>query len=203
RLWALCPFHEERTPSFCVDVRNPDDEHYHCFGCATHGDVIDFVMALENCSFVEACERLDARRWPKQSVQVHRRGPVTKVAPCWETLAPDAPELHVLEMACDVFEERLWASERAVRYMQARAVREEVARKQRVGYADGRSLLARLRQTSAGSARGLALLEIADKVGLIAAGAGVQLHVRSQPGMFSRPKLLSRRSGCSHVPLGR
>src|SRR5215472_5935278 len=82
RLWALCPFHEERTPSFCVDVRSPD-EHYHCFGCAAHGDVIDFVMTLENCRFVEACERLQARTWRTQSVRAHRTECVAKVAPRW------------------------------------------------------------------------------------------------------------------------
>jgi DNA primase len=53
--------------------------------------------------------------------------------------------------------------------MRARAVREDVARSQRIGYADGRSLLARLRQAGASPAGGPSLLEIAEAVGLIAA----------------------------------
>ena len=38
---ALCPFHEEKTPSFII---NRGDHHYHCFGCGAHGDAIAFLM---------------------------------------------------------------------------------------------------------------------------------------------------------------
>jgi len=48
---GLCPFHSEKTPSFTV---SPDKEIYHCFGCGVGGDVINFVMDIENYSFVEA-----------------------------------------------------------------------------------------------------------------------------------------------------
>ena len=59
---ALCPFHQERTPSFWIDARDGSNEHYWCFGCSAHGDVITFVMEREGCSFQEACERLSTRR---------------------------------------------------------------------------------------------------------------------------------------------
>ncbi len=52
---ALCPFHNEKTPSFTV---NEDKGFYHCFGCGAHGDVIAFVMAFTGCSFREAVEDL-------------------------------------------------------------------------------------------------------------------------------------------------
>src|SRR5947207_13843071 len=53
---ALCPFHQERTPSFWIDARGDVIEHhYYCFGCSSHGDTITFVMELEGCSFQEAC----------------------------------------------------------------------------------------------------------------------------------------------------
>ncbi len=52
---GLCPFHNEKTPSFTV---NEDKGFYHCFGCGEHGDVIGFVMNTENLSFPEAVERL-------------------------------------------------------------------------------------------------------------------------------------------------
>ena len=52
---ALCPFHEEKTPSFTV---NEEKGFFHCFGCAAHGDVIAFVMAFAGCSFREAVEDL-------------------------------------------------------------------------------------------------------------------------------------------------
>jgi DNA primase catalytic core len=52
---GLCPFHNEKTPSFSV---SPDKGFYHCFGCGVHGNAIDFVMRYENRSFVEAVEAL-------------------------------------------------------------------------------------------------------------------------------------------------
>jgi DNA primase len=57
-LKGLCPFHEERTPSFNV---TPGKELYHCFSCGAGGDVIKFVMELEHLAFTEAVERLAAR----------------------------------------------------------------------------------------------------------------------------------------------
>jgi len=50
---GCCPFHGEKTPSFYVY-----DDHYHCFGCGEHGDVITFVMKSTGASFMEAVEEL-------------------------------------------------------------------------------------------------------------------------------------------------
>jgi DNA primase len=52
---GLCPFHDEKTPSFSV---SPDKGFFHCFGCGAHGNAIDFVMTYENRSFPEAVEAL-------------------------------------------------------------------------------------------------------------------------------------------------
>jgi len=52
---GLCPFHEERTPSFYV---NPEKKFFHCFGCGAGGDVIEFVKKIENVSFIEAVQRV-------------------------------------------------------------------------------------------------------------------------------------------------
>jgi DNA primase len=57
-LKGLCPFHDERTPSFNV---TPGKELYHCFSCGEGGDVIKFVQKIESLSFSEAIERLAAR----------------------------------------------------------------------------------------------------------------------------------------------
>ena len=54
-LKGLCPFHDEKTPSFTV---RPSHNSFHCFGCAEGGGVIDFVMRIEHIGFVEAVERL-------------------------------------------------------------------------------------------------------------------------------------------------
>lgn len=48
---GLCPFHNEKTPSFSV---SPDKQIYHCFGCGAGGNVITFLMEYENYSFQEA-----------------------------------------------------------------------------------------------------------------------------------------------------
>jgi len=52
---ALCPFHEERSPSFVIQK---GDSHYHCFGCGAHGDAIQFLMTHLRMSFNEAVESL-------------------------------------------------------------------------------------------------------------------------------------------------
>ncbi len=55
---GLCPFHDERTPSFHI---RPQIGTYHCFGCGESGDVIAFVQAMEHTSFQETVERLAAK----------------------------------------------------------------------------------------------------------------------------------------------
>lgn len=55
---ALCPFHDEKSPSFVVQK---GDSHYHCFGCGAHGDAIQFLMTHQRLSFSEAVESLAQR----------------------------------------------------------------------------------------------------------------------------------------------
>ncbi|WP_343187804.1 DNA primase [Buchnera aphidicola (Periphyllus koelreuteriae)] len=50
-----CPFHEEKTPSFTVSY---EKQFYHCFGCHSHGNVIDFLMNYDNLTFIECIEEL-------------------------------------------------------------------------------------------------------------------------------------------------
>src|SRR5690606_6802457 len=57
-LKGLCPFHDEKSPSFHV---RPGHGHWHCFGCGEGGDVIGFVMKADGLSFVEAVEYLAER----------------------------------------------------------------------------------------------------------------------------------------------
>ena len=55
---GLCPFHEEKTPSFSV---NPDRQFYHCFGCGVGGDVFKFIQEIDRVTFVEAVNFLAER----------------------------------------------------------------------------------------------------------------------------------------------
>ena len=55
RYWGLCPFHNEKTPSFSV---SGPKQMYHCFGCGVSGNVYTFVMQYENYSFQEAIKHL-------------------------------------------------------------------------------------------------------------------------------------------------
>jgi DNA primase len=70
---GLCPFHDEKTPSFSID---PDKGLYYCFGCHRGGDVFKFVMEIERLSFPEAVERLAGRfgvSLPPRSPETRRR----------------------------------------------------------------------------------------------------------------------------------
>ena len=58
RMKGLCPFHQEKTPSFTVDSSRA---HWYCFGCGEGGDAIDFLQKQESLSFIEAVERLAQR----------------------------------------------------------------------------------------------------------------------------------------------
>lgn len=55
---GLCPFHDERTPSFHV---RPNLGYFHCFGCGESGDVLTFIQRIDHLSFTEAVERLAAK----------------------------------------------------------------------------------------------------------------------------------------------
>lgn len=56
--FGICPFHNEKTPSFSV---SPDKQIYHCFGCNEGGNVIRFLMKIENITFIEAVQMLAKR----------------------------------------------------------------------------------------------------------------------------------------------
>ncbi len=159
---ALCPFHQERTPSFWVDARDPSNEHYWCFGCGAHGDVITFVMTREGCSFPEACEQLSTRARPPV-LEPAQRAATHSGGRRWEELTADSVEAQVLDGALRVYQEQLGQSRRAQDYLRTRAVPDDVAGGQRLGYADGRALLQWLRR----QADDRDLLQVAVTLGLV------------------------------------
>jgi DNA primase len=133
---GLCPFHQERTPSFTV---TPARGTYKCFGCGEGGDAISFVEKLESTDFVGAIEHL-AKRFG--------------VAIEYEEISPEAEQARrrkdrltqLLERATSFYERVLWESEQgafAREYLASRNLGEDICKAFRLGYAPGGPTLTR------------------------------------------------------------
>lgn len=126
---GLCPFHDEKTPSFNV---NEDRQTYHCFGCEAHGTAIGFLMEFESQTFPEAIETLASM----VGMEVPREaGRASKV---------DTELYDVLNAAARQFQRWLRddeASSTAVSYLKERGLSGEVARDFGIGLAPGRNRL--------------------------------------------------------------
>jgi DNA primase len=126
RYSGLCPFHQEKTPSFSV---SPDRGTYHCFGCGVGGDSISFVRETESLDFVGAIEWLAERfRVPLE----------------YEDASPEADAKRhrrqrlyaLLDQAAAFYERVLWetpAGEPVREYLTSRGLGEEVCREFRLG----------------------------------------------------------------------
>ncbi|MFI5022755.1 MAG: DNA primase [Alphaproteobacteria bacterium] len=128
---GLCPFHNEKTPSFTV---NEEKGFFHCFGCGAHGDVIGFVMRSEHLSFPEAIERLAAQAGlavPQSSPQERARAEKLK------TLG------SALEAASTFYEKQLAGSSgrAALDYLHRRGLDETTIARFRLGWAPERNAL--------------------------------------------------------------
>ncbi len=122
---GLCPFHQEKTPSFHIDRERG---LWHCFGCGAGGDIFDFVMRTGNLSFAEAAETL-ARR---AGVRLERNPDEVRQATERDRL------YQALEAAAGFFRERLQHPEvgqAAREYLTRRGVDGPTAERFRLGYA--------------------------------------------------------------------
>ena len=125
---GLCPFHNEKTPSFSVHATR---QFFHCFGCGTSGDVFSFVQRIENITFPEAV-RAVAQKLSIPLPQVSYSSPAeAKEAKLRGVL------LDVHERACAFFEECLKRPEgaHAHEYLVGRALNEEIVKAFRIGFA--------------------------------------------------------------------
>lgn len=124
RNWTgLCPFHNEKSPSFSV---NADRQFYHCFGCKAGGDVFRFVQETEKVEFLEAVELLSRRA----GIAVPERRAGERAA--------RTPLLDALEQAATLYEQWLADPERgrAVReYLESRGIQHDTVRSFRLGLA--------------------------------------------------------------------
>ncbi len=128
RYTGLCPFHEERTPSFSVE---PQEKLYHCFGCGVGGDVIKFVEEKDGLNFAEAVELLADR----YGVEIERE----QEDPRAEAKRQHRRRLEqLLDRAAAFYASYLWESEEAGKardYLSRRGLREEALRSFGIGYA--------------------------------------------------------------------
>lgn len=119
---GLCPFHDEKSPSFSV---SPDKQFFHCFGCQESGTALTFIMKFERMEFVEAVEAL-AKDLGLEVPREENGKPRVEI---------DHGLFRVLERAERFFRAQLRSSPVAVTYLKRRGLTGEVARDFGVGYA--------------------------------------------------------------------
>ena len=125
---GLCPFHNEKSPSFTV---SPAKEIYKCFGCGKSGNSITFLMEHEKYSYVEALKWLAAR--------YHIEVEETAVSPEQKQLIQTADSLYIInQFAQKLFTQQLFETEHgrdiALSYLKERGFRDEVLNKFQVGF---------------------------------------------------------------------
>ncbi|MGB9809541.1 MAG: DNA primase, partial [Caldanaerobacter sp.] len=124
---GLCPFHREKTPSFMV---SPTKQVYHCFGCNASGNVVTFIMNIENLSFKEAIEFLAERAGiPLEEVDLSEEE--TRKKRIIEEI------YRVNKIAALFFHRQLFSEEgvRALEYLKERGLKSTTIKKFGIGYA--------------------------------------------------------------------
>ncbi|MEO1319107.1 MAG: DNA primase, partial [Pseudomonadota bacterium] len=119
---ALCPFHNETTPSFTV---SPEKGFYHCFGCGAHGTALGFLMEHDHLSFPEAVEELAGMMGvevPREAGNFQRD---TRI-----------DQLHTLmDAVAQAYADILRETPEAVEYLKQRGIDGQTAREFRIGWA--------------------------------------------------------------------
>jgi len=117
---ALCPFHQEKTPSFFV---SPEKKIWHCFGCGLGGDVIRFVMLYEHLEFPEAL-KIIAEKTGIQIPSFYKK---------------EQKEFDVLynihQLATEFYKSKLKNNQKALNYLKSRGLKEETIDYFNLGYA--------------------------------------------------------------------
>ncbi|HEX9103494.1 MAG TPA: CHC2 zinc finger domain-containing protein, partial [Polyangia bacterium] len=128
---GLCPFHQEKSPSFNV---NAQKQFFHCFGCGKSGDVISFVSELEGKSFMETLREL-ARRSGVELPEERRSPKDEERARAAESERAKMVRLH--ELVAKFYGEQLSspAGQAARAYVESRGLDAATIEKFKVGYA--------------------------------------------------------------------
>ncbi len=130
---ALCPFHQEKTPSFMV---SPQKQIFHCFGCGTGGNVFSFIQKVENMTFIESVKLLAKRA----GINIDEYSFAYK---------PSEKE-KILEInleALKYFIEQFNKNEKPQKYVKMRGITEEALEEFKIGYApDNNGLFLKLKE---------------------------------------------------------
>ncbi|TAL94375.1 MAG: DNA primase [Paraburkholderia sp.] len=132
---GLCPFHNEKSPSFTV---SPTKQFYHCFGCGAHGTAIGFLIEHAGLTFPEAVNEL------AQSVGLtvpQEPSPMRGGGGSGEGYAPAVSKAvttalsDVMQVACDFYRKQLRGAPNAIQYLKKRGLTGEIAARFGLGYA--------------------------------------------------------------------
>jgi DNA primase len=123
---ALCPFHQEKTPSFMV---SPQKQMFHCFGCGVGGTVFTFIQKMENISFIESVQLLAK----KAGITIEDSGIKYKSS-------YNDQIMEINREALKYFREQFLKNEKPKEYVKLRGITEEAIEEFKIGYApdDGR-----------------------------------------------------------------
>jgi len=128
---ACCPFHQEKSPSFVLY-----NDHYHCFGCGAHGDIITFTMQMDRLSFPDAVEKLAG----EAGLPVPTTSPQDR-----ENAAAQARGYDALLAAREYFVAQLRGT--PLQYLRDRSLDDETIQRFGIGFspADSQALITQLR----------------------------------------------------------
>jgi DNA primase len=123
---GLCPFHEEKTPSFTV---NPKTSLYHCFGCNAGGDVIGFICKKEGIGFREAVEKLSGNG--------HKAIP-EKPKPVPAPPVPSIKRTHLLNRVVSFYHKSFCEDQRGLEYLRSRGITDkDIFTDFQIGFSNG------------------------------------------------------------------
>jgi len=186
RFKGLCPFHQEKTPSFSVD---PKLQLYHCFGCSTGGDLFSFVMNYESVGFTEALE-IAAKRF---GVKLPESG-----APAPSGPDPYKRTLALNEAAESFFQARLRDPKGAARcgsYLEKRRLDAETIEKLGLGFAVAEWEALRTHLLANDRFRDRLIFIIKDVTGRTIAFGGRALDGETEPKYINSPETPAYKKG--------
>jgi len=127
---GLCPFHNEKSPSFTV---SPAKQFYHCFGCGAHGNAIGFLMAYGGLGYIDSVKDLASM----VGMQVPEAQPRSHEEAQRETERKEQETglVAVMEKAMEFYRAELKKTPRAIEYLKGRGLTGEIAARFRIGFA--------------------------------------------------------------------